>query len=927
MKNLSSQLSIHQRSQKGMALVMTVIILALVTIMVLGYADLIRNETVSSSSHVERTRAQVFAEMGVDMVIGTLREHSGNSDRVWASQPGALIVPDPMAAGSNALRLSTQVPLHSGLPSSSMLSKLNTNDPFAPANLNISTLNDPDTHIVTDQRIDPDNPESDVVSLPLRWIYVRKDGSLDDDEEPDMSNAANPLVGRFAWWVDDESSKVNINTAWKRNPPSGGSAMTNPFSPSHVSNVNISNVFTSVGIGGTRALEMADQIHAHVTPDAPYNYSSVARFFNSIREMRELGDDFRTVVNATKFELTHYNHDPDTTFFNEPRIVLTTKEELAPRDADGELLRDAKGRPYFLDIKRTNATDMWLPSTQVDPEKLADTIDMLNDYLKRTDWPMAPGSSFQDKYYAGKANRLTQLSLNIINYVRSKESKGDTTTGGVVIPIRGTHPAGGRFNLAIDTTPTGNDAYLGISRTPRITEMGLWVSMDQSQGRYKLEIHSPKEFNLGIIDLRRLNLYLSSSYNSIRPDGTIGTPWERAITISEVVMHHPDAPQPMPGNPFLAPGGYAVITRIETLEKKNTRPTSVNLRFAIARNQRWDITPLGGAASCALDPAGVAEGSISSIEIDDPRVSAHANDWKPSKSGNTFGLINSNISLGTVPTNIRPQQDTDAGGTLSDASYYMPPVPGSEGNESGLVESPGELGYIHTGMESGAGAGVPWRTLRLQPNNYPNATVVPDWAFMDLFTVPISVPDRAMAIFGPHNGTAGRINLNSQAQPFGNPTLMGAANTLERRQSIAALLLGVQKNRAGEIISSGGATTIGSAENIAQNIYFQVLADNGKRYGYMSGYDSPGEVVEIKGVADGGEESEAVVRGIANLLSTRGGVYTVFSIGQTLQQTRSGDDLVITGEYRQQTMLERYNDTANSNQITVRRLSYTPITP
>ena len=156
---------------------------------------------------------------------------------------------------------------------------------------------------------------------------------------------------------------------------------------------------------------------------------------------------------------------------------------------------------------------------------------------------------------------------------------------------------------------------------------------------------------------------------------------------------------------------------------------------------------------------------------------------------------------------------------------------------------------------------------------------------------------------------------------------MGAANTLERRQSIAALLLGVQKNRAGEIINSGGATTIGSAENIAQNIYFQVLADNGKRYGYQSGYDSPGEVVEIKGVADGGEESEDVVRGIANLLSTRGGVYTVFSIGQTLQQTRSGDDLVITGEYRQQTMLERYNDTANSNQITVRRLSYAPITP
>lgn len=62
------------------------------------------------------------------------------------------------------------------------------------------------------------------VPVPVRWLYQLRDGSL---IAPDAASSAtatfamatsqpsssNPIVGRVAFWTDDETSKVNINTA------------------------------------------------------------------------------------------------------------------------------------------------------------------------------------------------------------------------------------------------------------------------------------------------------------------------------------------------------------------------------------------------------------------------------------------------------------------------------------------------------------------------------------------------------------------------------------------------------------------------------------------------------------------------------------------------------------------------------------------
>ncbi len=68
------------------------------------------------------------------------------------------------------------------------------------------------------------DPSQEQLAMPVRWIYLLQDGTLgylDDNKEFQSLNGSNsgtvsrdnPMVGRMAWWADDESCKVNVNTA------------------------------------------------------------------------------------------------------------------------------------------------------------------------------------------------------------------------------------------------------------------------------------------------------------------------------------------------------------------------------------------------------------------------------------------------------------------------------------------------------------------------------------------------------------------------------------------------------------------------------------------------------------------------------------------------------------------------------------------
>jgi hypothetical protein len=189
--------------------------------------------------------------------------------------------------------------------------------------------------------------------------------------------------------------------------------------------------------------------------------------------------------------------------------------------------------------------------------------------------------------------------------------------------------------------------------------------------------------------------------------------------------------------------------------------------------------------------------------------------------------------------------------------------------------------------------------MRLQPNSQAT-TVVPDWAFMDLFTSPVIVSTNAKYVYNPRDtAIGGRVNVNAKVEPFG----------LERILPLAAVLQGCGNDSS----NSSSKVTAAQALTLAGNIYRRVLADGspkGKSYGYVSGYDSAAEIVEIKGIADGGEKSEALYREVSNLITARGNVFSIYAIGQAIQQTPDGR-LLVTAEQRTRTILERFLNPAS----------------
>lgn len=228
------------------------------------------------------------------------------------------------------------------------------------------------------------------VPLPVRWLYQLRDGTL---LAPDVGGAtsaafvasatkptsANPIVGRLAFWTDDETSKVNVNTAaegtyWDTprfqtaNPavntivPGGvvnqSAALSYPdysFAcfppaqfefqryPGHPAQVALSTVFpgmttlNAIGVtpriaaggsqGGTVYPGTSATINLSTAPKkAPY--ASVDEYLysgdtsNSTRTVNNLpAAANKTLLEQAKFFITANCRAPEVNLFNQPRIA------------------------------------------------------------------------------------------------------------------------------------------------------------------------------------------------------------------------------------------------------------------------------------------------------------------------------------------------------------------------------------------------------------------------------------------------------------------------------------------------------------------------------------------------------------------------------------------------------------------------------
>lgn len=581
-------------SSRASALIITLSLIVIVTILLTGFVTTARIERTMASSHYAGVQASLFAKIGTDIATARI-EAATRSGQAWASAPGAILI-------SHTASLTN--------PGKPELVDLSSGASIkVEADLSIN-LNKPS--IIHQEGTLLSDPAA---TLPLKWIYVFADGThLATDTIPPY-NRDNLVTGRYAFWVDDESAKINFNTAGKR--------QGNTTSPSHPSHVNLlaSGTLTSVEV------------------DKIATFRKDHHLFNTIGEIAEASTTATEALFADKLSFTHFNHSPDRNLLNEPKIALTTNPANAGSHGYFDIVTPG-GNPALLgDLVNT---------------KVETLFKTLYAYLARKDWPLMEGKSFVDKYGPDSA---AQIALDIIEYVRGADSTTMT-----VEPLRGIFDATkGTFKV------DGNSiALLGNSRKPYITQIAARISpavQGKWQCQYAIEVYLPPGPGTGKCNLLDYSLYvyLPNGVNSTKDitlSGVSGGQNEFGHGEYRTIIHSAtiDATNDKaPDNP--------IPIRVALINKS----TAVRLDIAPMTNQQIMYT------YATPPPADVL--AAEAVSVDDPFINKFKDDWKvsPAKFGRTGAEKTAASTLGTT-SSVIPQQDTDSTGHITFEGVFMPPM-------------------------------------------------------------------------------------------------------------------------------------------------------------------------------------------------------------------------------------------------------------
>jgi hypothetical protein len=235
----------QHRQEQGVALVVTVIVVAMLAVVGVAFMQSTSADRASSRSVANYLRARLAAESGAaaaqamvasaiarypdsaavwqniggggangtnnEATVLYLRAQSGNTN--LGASPGAFgpnvsVLAQPLVSrvGADAESFNTNP---TSLTEVGSLLAFSTNDKTM---VNLNATNDSRPFPLVGARSST-NPGAPVTAA--KWIYISKFGGA--------TNATNPYVARYAFWVEDESFKVNINVA--TNGPRGTSSL------------------------------------------------------------------------------------------------------------------------------------------------------------------------------------------------------------------------------------------------------------------------------------------------------------------------------------------------------------------------------------------------------------------------------------------------------------------------------------------------------------------------------------------------------------------------------------------------------------------------------------------------------------------------------------------------------------------------------
>jgi len=231
---ISIQRMSRKSGQRGVALILVLGALVLISAIVIGFLSTVRQDRTSAAYYESGSSARQYADTAVTIAIAQIAEATSDPDLAWISQPGLLrtfnasgTVAAYKLYSSDTMKITGTYNPETALNTEIPTSWSTRTDEFVDLNAPVKvTMNGTEQSIypivnpaavsdvegfTLDSSIPTGNGTSaNSLPMPVRWIYVRKNGQLVDYT---TAQTVDDITARIAFWGDDETCKVNINTA------------------------------------------------------------------------------------------------------------------------------------------------------------------------------------------------------------------------------------------------------------------------------------------------------------------------------------------------------------------------------------------------------------------------------------------------------------------------------------------------------------------------------------------------------------------------------------------------------------------------------------------------------------------------------------------------------------------------------------------
>lgn len=682
--------------KRGASLVLVLIGITLISILLLAFLATVRTEVQTSKVYSSGASLKLLADTAVNLVEGQIRVATGDPSLNWASQPGMIRTYNTAGQAEGYYKLYSDAAMQgagkfdhtsatNGVPANWYSQRgvyTDLNQPIRIGSTNYYPILSGDASDLAsytsaqagpvktygpfingappvegfwlkDAPADPQSP--DQAPMPVKWLYVLQDGKIivpassangvvSFNASGARPSESNQIVGRIAFWADDETAKININTAsegtfWDtprtyttqdfylatRQPVQGEFQRY----PGHPATVSLSTV---LGLGITSTAWSPSDPSSHlgledlypVTPATKAGGSkggnadtsptsnnlppSVTRLYGTVDEFlfqTALGTSGVRKENAellatpsaldpatlrrARFFLTASSQAPDVNIYNLPRVSMwpitlnsSGSPAMTPFDKLIAFCTAINGHIFHFQRQDANSPTADLPASGSGTGLARNR--QLVEYLRKLTSLPAPGfstGSFQSKY----GDDRNQILTEIFDYIRTTNLQ-DTTTGA-------TPYARALFSNATDGDP-------GKGQVIPIEDMATTVS-DSATGK---SVH-PRGFGRFPTIQQAFLVFIGAGNNSPSFNPVVsGYPGFSSYTFPTITVNGTQRVQagfflqmydPTSGTPFTYPWYEIQVEGLDSLSWSNSGSTSYSMGLPSS-----DVIRPNGAVSLGM---------------------------------------------------------------------------------------------------------------------------------------------------------------------------------------------------------------------------------------------------------------------------------------------------------------------------------------